>query len=212
MGLKGCSDRPQTEAALAEGQERRLSCSTGTCRAAWPTRVAVLNSLTQSLCGWNRAQSRGLPLQAKETVPVESDPSESPFPVVKWHLDGIAGIGSGEGRLGAHFSRKGCVLRPPAEMAREHPRGLLPPKAKVSSHPEGSHYPGVEKLSSLKMVTCHFLLASSQPSRKGGRLGCQQGPSVDEAQDSHCVLLWHAVVIRKVSQSSVCRSSRNTRK
>lgn len=174
--------------------------------------MVVLNSLTQSLCGLTHAQSRGLPLQAKGTMPVKSDPSESPLPLVKWHLDGIAGIGSGKGRLGAHFSSKGCVLRPPAEMARQRPRGLLPPKAKVSSHPEVSPYPGVEKLSSLKMVTCHFLLASSQPSWEGGRLGCLQGPSVDEAQDGHCVLLWPTVAIRKVSQSSVCRSSRNTRK
>ena len=185
----------------AQGPARRRGRLTWLCKThtrtlcvAWPMLSPVdSHSRQKGPCQWNRG------------------PSGSPLPVVKRHLDGIAGIGRGKGRLGAHFSSKGCVLRPPAEMAREHPHGLLPPKTKVSSHPEVSPCPGVEKLSSLKMVTCHLLLASSQLSWEGGWLGCLQGPSTDEAQDGHCVLLWPTVAIRNVSQSSVCRSFRNTR-
>ena len=62
-------------------------------------------------------------------------------------------------------------------MVRGHPRAGTPTKAKAFSHPEVSSHLCVQKLSSLRTVTCPFS-SCLYPAR----LGFLQGSSVDETQ------------------------------
>ena len=92
MGLKGCSDRPQKEAARAGGPERRLSRSVGTSQAAWPAWVTVLSSYGVAFWG----SATGDPSSRRQGLRLLSgSPGESPLPVVKEHVDGIVGGGQG---------------------------------------------------------------------------------------------------------------------
>lgn len=97
--------------------------------------------------------------------------------MVKQHVDGTAGMGNGKGRRRTDFSSKGGGPRPPAEMVRGHPHIGTPTEAKAFSRPEVSSHLCVQKLSSLRTVTCSFSSCLSP-----ARLGFLQGSSVDETQ------------------------------
>lgn len=86
-------------------------------------------------------------------------------------------MGNGEGRRRTDFPSKGGGPRPPAEMVRGHSHAGTPTKAKAFSHPEVPSHLRVQKLSSLRTVTCPFSSCLSP-----ARLGFLQGSSVDETQ------------------------------